>query len=198
MVRRAVLIDALHVDRSATSLEDLTAIPREWLHYAQMCDGSTPPRPTNPSSSARPAKTLRLRTGGIALVDIWSTLPAGLPVSVELPNEPLRRAVGTDAWLDRLVAATRRHSPRFGPSAVNAAPMQIKQIDAVTASSHSPGTGYEDQEHAGASSTLWKPRFFTERWQISCGKPIKPPSRYGPSPTNTRICPSRTLMRSNP
>ncbi|MDV7269163.1 sugar phosphate isomerase/epimerase, partial [Rhodococcus oxybenzonivorans] len=40
--------------------------------------------------------------------DIWSTLPPDLPVSVELPNEPLRRAVGTDAWLDRLVTQTRR------------------------------------------------------------------------------------------
>lgn len=105
---RSVLIDALHVDRSATSLEDLAAIPREWLHYAQMCDGSTP-APTDESELIRQAREERLvpGTGGIALVDIWSTLPAGLPVSVELPNEPLRRAVGTDAWLDRLVAATR-------------------------------------------------------------------------------------------
>lgn len=46
-------------------------------------------------------------TGGIALADIWSSLPAGLPVSIELPNEPLRQAVGTDAWLERLVEATR-------------------------------------------------------------------------------------------
>ena len=105
---RSVLIDALHVDHSATSLDDLAAIPREWLHYAQMCDGSTP-APTDESELIRQAREERLvpGTGGIALVDIWSILPAELPVSVELPNEPLRRAVGTDAWLDRLVAATR-------------------------------------------------------------------------------------------
>ncbi len=105
---RSVLVDALHTDRSATTLEDLASIPREWLHYAQMCDGSTP-APTGDAELIRQAREERLvpGTGGIALADIWSTLPAGLPVSIELPNEPLRQAVGTDAWLERLVEATR-------------------------------------------------------------------------------------------
>ena len=105
---RSVLVDALHVGRSTTTLEDLAAIPREWLHYAQMCDGSAP-APTDDAELIRHAREERLvpGTGGIDIPGIWSTLPAGLPVSIELPNEPLRRAVGTDAWLDRLVAATR-------------------------------------------------------------------------------------------
>ena len=106
---RSVLIDALHTARSTTTLGDLAAIPREWLHYAQMCDGSVP-APTNDAELVRHAREERLvpGTGGINLTDIWSTLPPDLPVSVELPNEPLRRAVGTDAWLDRLVTQTRR------------------------------------------------------------------------------------------
>jgi len=29
-------------------------------------------------------------------------------VSIELPNEPLRRAMGDDAWLDRIISATRK------------------------------------------------------------------------------------------
>lgn len=105
---RSVLVDALHVARSATTLEDLAAIPREWLHYAQMCDGSVP-APTDDAELIRHAREERLvpGEGGIALADIWSTLPANLPISVELPNEPQRRAVGTGPWLDRLVAATR-------------------------------------------------------------------------------------------
>ncbi|MGW5149155.1 sugar phosphate isomerase/epimerase family protein [Rhodococcus koreensis] len=105
---RSVLVDALHVGRSSTTAADLAAIPREWLHYAQMCDGAVP-APTDDAELIRQAREERLvpGAGGIPLADIWSTLPAGLPVSVELPNEPLRRAVGTDAWLARLVAATR-------------------------------------------------------------------------------------------
>ncbi|WP_226436199.1 sugar phosphate isomerase/epimerase family protein [Rhodococcus yananensis] len=106
---RSVLVDALHVDRSATTLDDLAAIPREWLHYAQMCDGSVP-APHGDAELIRHAREERLvpGTGGIDLAGIWATLPAGLPVSIELPNELLRRATGTTAWLDRLVATTRR------------------------------------------------------------------------------------------
>ncbi|GAF48426.1 sugar phosphate isomerase/epimerase family protein [Rhodococcus wratislaviensis] len=105
---RSVLVDGLHVGRSSTTLDDLAAIPRDWLHYAQMCDGSVP-APADDAELIRQAREERLvpGSGGIPLADIWSTLPAGLPVSIELPNEPLRRALGTDAWLARLVAATR-------------------------------------------------------------------------------------------
>lgn len=104
---RSVLVDALHAGRSTTTLDDLAAIPREWLHYAQLCDGSVP-APTDNAELIRQAREERLvpGTGGIDLTAIWSTLPNALPVSIELPNEPLRRDVGTHAWLDRLVTAT--------------------------------------------------------------------------------------------
>lgn len=106
---RSVLVDALHVARSTTTLDDLAAIPREWLHYAQMCDGSVP-APREDAELIRHAREERLvpGTGGIDLPGIWSVLPADLPVSIELPNEPLRRASGTGLWLDQLVTATRK------------------------------------------------------------------------------------------
>jgi sugar phosphate isomerase/epimerase len=106
---RSILVDALHVGRSATTLEQLSSIPTDWLHYAQMCDGSVP-APTNRSELVRHAREERLvpGTGGIPLVDIWSALPPDLPVSIELPNEPLRRAYGTDSWIGHLVATTRQ------------------------------------------------------------------------------------------
>jgi sugar phosphate isomerase/epimerase len=105
---RSILVDALHVGRSATSPEDLAAIPTEWLHYSQMCDGSVP-APTECAELIRQAREERRvpGTGGLALKEIWSCLPPTLPVSIELPNEPLRRAAGTGPWLDELVAATR-------------------------------------------------------------------------------------------
>ncbi|CCW14177.1 sugar phosphate isomerase/epimerase [Rhodococcus aetherivorans] len=104
---RSVLVDALHVARSSTTVADLAAIPREWLHYAQMCDGATP-APRDHAELIRHAREERLvpGTGGIDLPAIWSALPEGLPVSIELPNEPLRQAIGTDAWLEQLVTAT--------------------------------------------------------------------------------------------
>ena len=33
-----ILVDALHFGRSTTSLDDIRAIPRQLLHYAQICD----------------------------------------------------------------------------------------------------------------------------------------------------------------
>jgi hypothetical protein len=46
-------------------------------------------------------------TGGIALTRVWAALPADLPVSVEVPNEPLRRSAGTHQWLAHLADSTR-------------------------------------------------------------------------------------------
>ena len=45
--------------------------------------------------------------GGLDLVGMLASLPQATPISVELPNEPRRRALGTGAWLDRLAAAAR-------------------------------------------------------------------------------------------
>lgn len=106
---RSVLVDTLHAARSTTTLADLAAIPREWIHYAQLCDGSTP-APTDDAGLIADARGNRLPPGdgGIDLRGIWDQLPAGTPVSIELPNEPRRRELGTDAWLEHLVAATRR------------------------------------------------------------------------------------------
>lgn len=59
---RSVLVDALHVDRSSTTVEDLTEIPREWLHYAQMCDGSHPV-PEDDAALIRHAREERLVPG---------------------------------------------------------------------------------------------------------------------------------------
>lgn len=105
---RSLLVDTLHTGRSATSLDDLRAIPSEWIHYAQLCDGSVPV-PDTDAELIRQAREERLvpGEGGIDLVGILAALPPDTPISIELPNEPLRQQVGTARWLDRLVAASR-------------------------------------------------------------------------------------------
>lgn len=113
---RSVLVDALHADRSASTLADLAAIPPAWIHYAQMCDGVVP-APTAEEELIRQAREERLvpGEGGIDLRAIWSTLPPGTPVSVEVPNVVRRQELGVHAWLDRLVSACR--SLADGPGA---------------------------------------------------------------------------------
>lgn len=44
-------IDALHVSRSAGTLGEVAALPRAWLHYAQLRDGLVP-GPGTPTTSA--------------------------------------------------------------------------------------------------------------------------------------------------
>ena len=91
-----------------TTLEDLRAIPVEWIHYVQLCDGSIP-TPDTDAELVRQAREERLApgAGGLDLAGMLAALPTGTPISIELPNEPQRQAVGTAAWLNHLTAAAR-------------------------------------------------------------------------------------------
>lgn len=103
-----VLVDALHFDRSASRLEDLARVPRQWLHYAQLCDGPAE-RPTTAAGLIHAARCERLLPGegGIDLVDLWRALPAGLPVGVEIPNEVRAPQLGAEAWARAALEAAK-------------------------------------------------------------------------------------------
>ena len=98
-----VLIDALHFDRSDSSLEEIRNLSAHRIHYAQLCDG---PKPYDSSDAGliQIARSGRLLPGdgGIDLRAIVSALPVGTPLSVEIPNHqrakttsPLLRAKET-------------------------------------------------------------------------------------------------------
>ena len=81
-----ICIDTLHFDRSDCSLLDLAAVPRDWFHFAQICDG-----PANYALDeislkyvAREAR-LYLGEGGIDVPAILARMP-GVPYSIEMPN----------------------------------------------------------------------------------------------------------------
>ena len=105
---RSVLVDTLHAARSATTLDELHAIPAEWIHYAQLSDAPVPP-PDSEAEVIRQAREERLvpGEGGLDLLGMLASLPQATPITVELPNEPRRRALGTHAWLDLLATAAR-------------------------------------------------------------------------------------------
>ena len=109
-----VLVDALHVARSATSLADIAAIPREHLHYAQICDAPAE-IPTTVEGLLHTARSERLLPGegGIDLVGIFAALPADLPVSVEIPSESQVAALGAEEWARRALTATKRTLARI-------------------------------------------------------------------------------------
>jgi sugar phosphate isomerase/epimerase len=72
-----VLIDALHFDRSATTLADIAALPAARINYVQFCDG--------------PAD---YDEGGIDLAGLARAIPADAVVSIEIPNHALAERLG--------------------------------------------------------------------------------------------------------
>lgn len=107
-----ILVDALHVARSTTTLDDLRAIPRELLHYAQICDAPTSAqlgRPFTVEEMIHTARCARLMPGegGIAVKALFAALPQDLPVSVEVVHLERMAQTGQTAWARQALAASR-------------------------------------------------------------------------------------------
>ena len=80
-----ILVDAIHVGRSGTTLADLRAIDHSLLHYAQICDAQSGTHFTTEEMihTARCARELP-GDGNIDLNALFDTLPTELPISVEV------------------------------------------------------------------------------------------------------------------
>jgi sugar phosphate isomerase/epimerase len=104
-----VLVDALHVARSATTLEDIASLPRHLLSYAQLCDApaGVPATEKELIHTARCARLLP-GDGGIDLHGLVRALPDDLPLSLEIPNEEWLPKLGAEEWSRRALAAARR------------------------------------------------------------------------------------------
>jgi sugar phosphate isomerase/epimerase len=90
-----VLIDAIHFDRAGNAAADISAVPRDHLHYAQLCDA--------PVERPRDLETLLLQAraerqmpgdGGLDLKGILRALPPDLPLGLEIPMLSLSKTVG--------------------------------------------------------------------------------------------------------
>ncbi|MFQ3789510.1 sugar phosphate isomerase/epimerase family protein [Halomonas sp. A29] len=87
-----LLVDAFHFNRSASRLEDLERVPPDWLRYVQLCDVAGP-IPDSMEAILHEARQQRCfpSDGDIDLRALLATLPAGRPLSLEIPTESLRR-----------------------------------------------------------------------------------------------------------
>jgi len=90
-----VLIDPIHFDRAGNAPADIALVPNSALHYAQLCDAPSR-RPTDTETLLHQARAERLMPGdgGLDLKGILRALPAGLPLSVEIPMQQLAQTVG--------------------------------------------------------------------------------------------------------
>lgn len=83
----AVLVDALHYDRSATTLQDIADLPPELINYVQFCDGPAvyDPSPEGLIAIARGAR-LMPGDGGIDLRGLARVIPPEVMISVEVAD----------------------------------------------------------------------------------------------------------------
>lgn len=107
-----ILVDALHFDRSNSTLDDIRAIPRELLHYAQICDAPTRAQTGRDFTVEEMIHTARCERllpgeGGIDLKNLFAALPQDLPISVEVPNEPGMARFGQAEWARQSLATSR-------------------------------------------------------------------------------------------
>ena len=104
-----ILVDALHFGRSHTTLDDIRAIPRPLLHYAQICDAQAGTHfSTEEMLHTARCERLLPGEGRIDLSGLFAALPADLPVSVEIIHLGREAEFGPLAWAQECLAASRR------------------------------------------------------------------------------------------
>jgi sugar phosphate isomerase/epimerase len=89
-----LMIDTHHFHRARDNPADLDGLPREWFHFAQLCD-ATAEIPTERAEMIRIMREGRLYVGegGIDVAGILAHIPP-CPYSIELPNKELHEELG--------------------------------------------------------------------------------------------------------
>lgn len=105
-----LLIDMLHFFRSHSSKEALRKLPREWFHFAHVCDGPA----TNPTAMAdilHEARSDRMFAGegAFGVKDILGCLPQDITYSLEIPGDDLVAKVGFEEYARRALQTARKN-----------------------------------------------------------------------------------------
>jgi sugar phosphate isomerase/epimerase len=102
-----LIIDPLHFDRAACSLDELRSLPRDYFGYVQFCDAPAE-RPTDLDTLLFQARCERMipGEGGLDLAGILRALPDHLPVSIEVPTEQWAKTTPAVERARRLREAT--------------------------------------------------------------------------------------------
>ena len=104
-----LLIDAFHMSRSRSRIEDLAGVPRSRLHFMQFCDApaAIPPSIDLIIAEARGERSFP-GEGDVDLIRLLRASPSALPLSVEVPTLTLARTVDATERARRALAATKR------------------------------------------------------------------------------------------
>jgi hypothetical protein len=132
----AVLVDALHLQRSGGTVDDVRALPPELVPCVQFCDGplaaperlDLPPELAATGAATGPVLQTEARflrqlpgDGELPLSALLGAVPLGTPISVEVPNawlqasmSPLEFAIATRRATARVLDQQAGHAAHSG------------------------------------------------------------------------------------
>jgi sugar phosphate isomerase/epimerase len=104
-----LLIDVLHFNRSRSKLEELRRVPRDWFHFAHICDApkQIPATVEGLIQEGREAR-LYLGEGGIDVSAIVNQIPE-VPYSLEIPNLKRIKELGYEEHARRCLDRAKRY-----------------------------------------------------------------------------------------
>ena len=108
--RHAVIcIDPLHLARSGGSPADVKALDTKYFPYAQISDGILDPGEPNPALFGKLGLGTRAMPGEgkLPLREVIAALPAGIPLSVELPHVLAAKGTSAHEWAKATLDSTR-------------------------------------------------------------------------------------------
>ena len=104
-----VLVDTLHFDRSGSSVEQLSRMPRSRLPFAHVADGLVQESYTvEELLHAGRVERLPPGEGGIDIRSILKHMPDGIPIAIEVPMTAMSAAEGFEAVAHRVRRAASR------------------------------------------------------------------------------------------
>ena len=103
-----ILVDAFHLSRSRSRIEDIARLPASRFRYAQLCDVPAAIPPTLDAILAEARAERRFPgEGELDLVALVGALPPGIPVSVEVPTVELAKSMPALERARRAIAGAR-------------------------------------------------------------------------------------------
>jgi len=105
-----ILVDMLHFFRSHSSLTELAALPRDWFHYAHLCDGPAA-MPSTQEAILFEARSQRVAPseGDFGVKAILAAMPPEMTYVLEIPNDARCAEIGFEAWARHILTTARAH-----------------------------------------------------------------------------------------
>jgi sugar phosphate isomerase/epimerase len=105
-----MLIDMLHFFRSNSSHEALKALPREWFHFAHVCDGPLAIG-SDMDSILHEARSHRYfpGDGAFGVKEILACLPDPITYTLEIPGDDLAAEIGFEEYARRALQTAQKN-----------------------------------------------------------------------------------------